>query len=88
MAIRNGIKEELKELNLRKITLEDMMDYIDTEAPEEKEWFKKLVKEIEEANNKYNHLAVVRGFCEKFYPEKLIRKTPKRENKSKILENW
>ena len=44
MAIRNGIKEELKELNLRKITLEDMMDYIATEEPEEKEWFKKLWK--------------------------------------------
>lgn len=50
----------------KKITLDDMMDYIEKNHPEDKKWFKGIA--LSEAG-KYQHLPAVRAFCEKYMPE-------------------
>lgn len=49
----------------KKITLDNMMDYIEKEHPEDKAWFKSIALK----DGKYQHLHAVREFCEKYMPD-------------------
>ena len=75
------------------ITLEDMVDYISTEAPEDKSWFKKsafVTRETKEGKKVpvYNHLKAKRAFCQKYMPDIIPVAKPKTPKKSDILANW
>lgn len=71
-----------------KITLDDMMEYIETKAPKDKDWFKEIA--FVERNNKkvYNHMKAVRAFANKYMPEIIPVKKPKEPNKSDKLKDW
>lgn len=71
--------------NYRKISLEDMISYIETDAPTDKAWFKSVALD---ENGKYQHLIAVRAFCGKYMPQLLPVKKPAVPNKSDILKNW
>lgn len=66
-----------------------MMNYIEENHPEDKEWFKgeALVFNEEKGKNEYMHLRAVRAFCER-YMQNLLPKANKRINKSEKLMNW
>lgn len=68
----------------RKISFEDMVEYIETNAPKDKKWFKSVAID---SKGKYQHLVAVRAFCERYMPEIIPVKTSK-TNKSDILKNW
>ena len=71
--------------DFKKITLEDMMDYITTNATKDKAWFKSVAID---ANGKYQHLIAVRAFCAKYMPEIIPVAKAKEPNKSEKLANW
>lgn len=81
-------------MDYKKMTLEDMMNYIETNAPQDKEWFKSVAlekvfskKEKKEIET-YNHLKARKAFCERYMPEIIpVAKEPK-EKKSQKLLNW
>ncbi len=69
----------------KKITLEMMMDYIETNAPEDKEWFKSVAID---KNGNYQHLIAVRAFCNRYMKDIIPEKKEKAPNKSEKLKNW
>lgn len=71
--------------DFKKITLDDMMDYITTNAPKDKAWFKSVAID---ASGKYQHLIAVRAFCAKYMPEIIPVAKEKVPNKSDKLANW
>lgn len=70
--------------NYKQITLEDMMKYIETNAPKDKEWFKSIALSEE---GKYLHLTAKKAFCEKYMPE-IIPQKKETTKKSDLLLNW
>ncbi len=72
------------------ITLEEMVAYIEENAPEDKAWFKKIAYENKtgETQEKYNHLNAKRKFCEKYAPEIIPVAKPKEPPKSDLLKDW
>lgn len=75
------------------ITLEDMVTYIEENAPQDKAWFKqeafvKTVNKKEKTISKYNHLKAKRAFCQRYMPEIIPVAKEKPINKSSIIENW
>ena len=70
-------------MEYKKITLEEMMQYIEKNAPKDKEWFKSVALE----NGKYVHLKARKAFCEKYMPE-IIPTKKEVEKKSEKLLNW
>lgn len=72
---------EQKEWVFKKITLTDMMDYIEENAPKDKSAF----KENAFVDGKYQHLKAVRWFCSRYMPELIPTKKAKAV---KRLENW
>lgn len=73
-----------KEYNFRTIKLEDMMEYIEQNAKEDKDWFKSVA--IDE-NGKYQHLVAVRAFASKYMPH-IMPVAKKKVKKSDLLANW
>ena len=76
-----------------KITLGDMVQYIEEKHPEDKNWFKKsafVTKESKEGKKTqvYNHLKAKRAFCQKYMPEIIPVAKPKEPKKSDLLANW
>jgi hypothetical protein len=74
-----------KEWEFKKITFEDMKEYIEEKAAKDKEWFKSVA--IDE-NGKYQHLIAKKAFCERYMPDIIPVKKPKKETKADILANW
>lgn len=74
-----------KKFEFKTITLEDMMKYIDENAPQDKDWFK---KQAIDDKGKYQHLVAVRAFCAKYMPEIIPVAKPKEPKKSDLLKNW
>lgn len=76
--------------SFKKITLDDMCDFIEKNYPEEKAWFKEVAYKDKEGKPvaKYNHLNAVREFCKKFAPELLPVAKEKKTPATKRLENW
>ena len=68
----------------KKITFDNMVDYIEQSAPNDKAWFKELI----DSQPKYNHLKTVRAFCEKYNPSLIpVAKAPKAKKTDRIA-NW
>lgn len=88
--------DEILEYNSLK--LEQMKEYIEKNAPQDKAWFKKIAISERKIKDKdgnviktikaYNHLTARRKFCERYMPDLLPVAKPKKENKSQFLENW
>ena len=75
--------------NYKKITFEDMVNYIEKEAPNDKKWFKGVAMSLDKKGNlKYNHLKAKKAFCEKYMPELIPTKKEPKTNKSDILKDW
>lgn len=75
--------------DFKKITLEEMMDFIEENYPEDKAWFKKVAFQNKngEKTEKYNHLNAVREFCKKYAPD-LIPKAKEKVTVSDKLREW
>ena len=76
--------------NFKKITFDEMCDFIEKHHPEDKAWFKKVAFEDKEGNKveKYNHLNAVRKFCDKYNPSLIPQAKEKKELKTKRLADW
>lgn len=77
-------KENDTKVEYKTITFDFMREYIETNAPEEKAWFKSIAI----VDGKYNHLKAKKEFCEKYMPDIIPIAKPKQPNKSAILESW
>ena len=76
--------------SFKKITFEEMAEFIENNHPEDKAWFKKVAfqnKDGEEVT-KYNHLNAKLRFCEKYAPSLIPVAKEKKEPITKRLENW
>lgn len=81
---------KFKAESFKKISLDEMCDFIEKNYPEDKAWFKKVAYEDKDGNavKKYNHLNAVRKFCEKYAPELIPVAKEKKIPATKRLENW
>ena len=81
---------KFKAESFKKITLDDMCDYIEQNAPADKAWFKKAAYSDKEGNptEKYNHLNAVREFCKRYAPELLPVAKEKKEPATTRLKDW
>lgn len=87
-----------KNYNFNKLTFEEMKEYIEKNAPNDKAWFKKEATGTRQIKDKdgnvtktikvYSHLKAKRAFCERYMPEIIPVAKPKKENVTKILEEW
>ena len=76
--------------SFKKITLDEMCDFIEKNFPEDKAWFKQVAYEDKNGKPlaKYNHLNAVRKFCEKYAPDLLpVAKDPKTPATNR-LKDW
>lgn len=71
-----------------KITLDDMMEYIEANAPDDKAWFKEVAFDVRNQKKVYNHMKAVRKFADRYMPEIIPVKKVKEPNKSEKLNNW
>lgn len=69
----------------RKIKLDDMIEYIETNAPQDKTWFKSIAFD---EKGKYQHLKAVKEFCDRYMPDIVPKGKPKAPNKSEKLKDW
>ena len=85
MAVKFDAKKDFK-----KITLDDMCDFIEAHFPEDKAWFKKVAFQDATGANvgKYNHLNAVRKFCEKYAPDLLPKPKEKPIPKTARFDKW
>ena len=74
----------------KKITLDEMMDFIEANYPNDKAWFKGVAFQDKDGNpvEKYNHLNAVRQFCKKYAPELLPVAKEKKVAPTTRLANW
>ena len=74
----------------KKITLDEMLDFIETNYPADKAWFKAVAFQDKDGNTiaKYNHLNAVRQFCKKYAPELLPKTQDKKPAPTERLKNW
>lgn len=84
---------EKKVYDFKTLSLQDMVDYIKANAPEEdKAWFKKeayVLKETKEGKVEvYNHLKAKKAFCKRYMPEIIPVAKPKAPKASELLANW
>ena len=70
--------------NYKQITFEDMITYIETNAPQDKEWFKSIALNEE---GKYMHLQTKKAFCLKYMPE-IVPVGKVKTSKAEFLKNW
>lgn len=72
------------------ISLKEMMEYIEAEHPEDKEWFKEVAFQDKYGHtvNKYNHLNAKQEFCKKYAPGIIPKRKEKEEPLSNKLANW
>lgn len=66
----------------RTITFADMKDYIEKNAPNDKEWFKSVAI----VNGVYNRAAAVREFQNRYKLPELM--TKKKESVTALVANW
>lgn len=74
-----------KKYDYKKLTFEEMKEYIETNAAADKEWFKSVA--IDE-KGVYQHLKAKKAFAEKYMPEIIPVAKPKKQTKADILANW
>lgn len=68
----------------KKITLDDMKNYIEKHAPKDKAWFKSIALNEE---GKYQHLKAKRAFAEKYMPE-IIPVAKTKKPAADFLKDW
>ena len=76
--------QEQKFTTYKKIKLEDMMDYIEANAPQDKAWFKSIC--FDENGRYVSHLKIIKIFCEKYMPNLLVHS--KKVKAKDRLANW
>lgn len=73
------------------ITKEDMIQYILEYAPEDKAWFKQVIKDSIKADKngkeRINYMSIKRAFCEKYNPS-LIPVAKKKESIWDMVKDW
>lgn len=76
--------------SFKKISLDEMLDYIENYFPEDKAWFKKVAFEDKDGNpvEKYNHLHAVRVFCERYNKDLIPVKKEAKPSPVLRLKNW
>lgn len=76
--------------SFKKITFDEMADFIENNHPEDKAWFKEVAYQNKDGEkvDKYNHLNAKLRFCEKYAPNLIPVAKPKEAPKAKRLENW
>ena len=67
--------------SIRKITAQDMHDYIEKNCPQDKKWFMSVAF----IDGKYNHLKAKREFIKRYAPELVKDKKP---SASSIFSDW
>lgn len=74
----------------KKITLDDMCDFIEEHYPEDKKWFKEVAYQDKDGNDigRYNHLVAVRRFCERYNKDLLPVAKEKPVPATKRLADW
>lgn len=76
--------------SFKKITLEEMADFIEKNYPDDKKWFLGVAYSDKNGNKtaKYNHLNAVREFCKRYAPALLPEKKEPQEPKTNRILNW
>lgn len=76
--------------NFKKITFDEMADFIEKNYPEDKAWFKEVAFQDKNGNEtkKYNHLNAKIKFCEKYAPSLIPVAKEKKEPVTKRLADW
>ncbi len=69
-------------MDLKKITIEEMKQYIKENAPKDKEWFLSVCYD---ENGRYQHLAAKNAFINRYFPDS---KKPPKKKASDILKDW
>ena len=82
----------------KKVKFDEMVDFISTEHPGDKAWFKKIAFEKKngepyldkKGNPKYNHLNAKYQFYSKYFPSELPAPAEKKESVNVIekLKDW
>jgi len=83
----------MEKLEYKTLTLEQMIAYIDKNAPKDKQWFKGVAtqKKIDKEGNEYDaydHFKAREEFCKKYMPDIIPVAKPKKPTKAEILANW
>lgn len=78
------------ENSFKKISLDEMMDFIEANHPNDKAWFKEVAFQDKDGNKseKYNHLNAVRQFCKKYAPELIPVAQKKAVPPTERFNNW
>lgn len=81
--------KQFEATSYKNIKLEDMMKYIEENAPEKKKWFKEVAFQNIAGENvdSYNHINAVLKFCEEFAPHLSPERKPKVKASDK-LKDW
>lgn len=78
--------------NFNTLTLEQMVEYIEKNAPKDKAWFKEVShidKETRTGTKKvYSHLKAKREFCKKYMPEIIPVAKPPTPKASDLMKDW
>lgn len=74
-----------EKFDYKKITAQDIFDYISENAPEDKKWFKSVAYD---ENGKYQHLVAKKAFAERYMPEIIPVAKEKKTNASDLFKDW
>ncbi len=85
------LNKECNNIDYKKITNEDMIQYILEYAPKDKAWFRQVIldssKVDKNGKEKTNFLAVKREFCKK-YNSSLVPVAKKKETLLNMTKDW
>lgn len=85
------LNKECNNVDFKKITKEDMIQYILEYAPEDKAWFKQVIKDNIKADKngkeKINYISIKRAFCKKYNPS-LLPTSRKKESILDMVKDW
>ena len=82
--------EKFKATSFKEIKLEDMVNYILENHPEDKAWFKEVAYQDKNGKDlgKYNHLNAVRQFCGKYAKDLIPVAKEKGATPTDLLKDW
>lgn len=85
------LNKECNNIPYKEITKEDMVNYILEYAPQDKSWFKQVIKDNIKADKngkeRINFISIKKAFCEKYNPS-LIPKGKKKESILDMVKDW
>lgn len=75
--------------SMKDLTPEFMIDYINKNAPDFKEEFKKSALKVNKnGEERYNSASARHAFCKKFMPDLLPKKKEKKPTATKLFKEW